>query len=58
MNRENYQRVKEIFQAVLELAPDERRPHLDRVCTDDPELRGEVERLTVSRIDRRPVRRR
>lgn len=45
MNRENYQRVKEIFQAVLELAPDERRPHLDRVCTDDPALRGGMRHL-------------
>ena len=48
MNRENYQRVKEIFQAVLELAPDERRPHLDKICSNDVALRDEVERLLDS----------
>ena len=45
MNREDYQRVKEIFQAALDLAPEKRAAYLDNVCGGDGVSRREVERL-------------
>ncbi len=45
MKRENYQRVKEIFQAVLDLAPERRAAYLNMVCGGDEVSRREVERL-------------
>ncbi|MDQ3131408.1 MAG: hypothetical protein M3Q99_11690 [Acidobacteriota bacterium] len=45
MNREDYQRVKEIFQAALDVAPESRAAYLDKVCGADEILRREVERL-------------
>jgi eukaryotic-like serine/threonine-protein kinase len=48
MNREEYQKVKIIFQAALDLAPDERLDYLNEKCSDNPELRREVERLLNS----------
>lgn len=35
MNREYYQKVKEIFQSALEIASDERAAFLDEVCAGD-----------------------
>ncbi len=45
MNREDYQRVKEIFQAALDVAPERRAAYLDKVCGEDEFSRREVERL-------------
>jgi serine/threonine-protein kinase len=48
MNREEYQQVKKIFQAALDIAPDERAEFLSEKCSDNPELRREVEKLLDS----------
>ncbi len=48
MNREDYQKVKEIFQSALDLASDERTKYLNEKCSDNPSLRCEVERLLDS----------
>ena len=48
MNRNEWQQVKEIFDAALKLAPDERRKFLDENCDEDKTLRGEVENLLAS----------
>jgi hypothetical protein len=45
------ERVKQIFNRALDLAPDERAAFLDRACADDTGLRGRVERLLGS-LDR------
>ncbi|MGD9562071.1 MAG: protein kinase [Pyrinomonadaceae bacterium] len=45
MNREDYQKVKEIFQAALDLDPRERAAYIDEKCSRDPALRREVEKL-------------
>lgn len=45
MNREDYQRVKEIFQASLDVTPERRAAYLDKVCGEDEVSRREVERL-------------
>ncbi|UCF34205.1 MAG: serine/threonine protein kinase [Phycisphaerales bacterium] len=37
--------TEELFQAVVELPPDQRTRYLDRHCADEPALRTEVERL-------------
>src|SRR5215213_5079803 len=48
MNREDYQRVKQIFQSALDAAPAERAAFLDSACQDNEDLRREVERLLSS----------
>jgi serine/threonine-protein kinase len=48
MNREKWQQVKEIFQAALEHAPDERAAFLNDACAEDVGLRREVEVLLAS----------
>ncbi len=48
MNPGDYQKVKEIFQSVLEVSEDERAAHLDEKCAADPAIRLEVERLLDS----------
>jgi len=48
MNREDYQQVKKIFQAALDIAPVERDAFLDEACQDNEDLRREVERLLDS----------
>ena len=45
---ETWQRVKEIFDAAVELPPGERAAFLDRVCGGDAALRAEVESLVLS----------
>ncbi len=42
-----WQRIEEIFEAALDLPPEERPAYLDRVC-EDQELRGELERLLAA----------
>lgn len=48
MNREDYQKVKKIFQSVLDLSLDEREEYLNDECSENPALRSEVERLLGS----------
>ena len=45
MNREEYQRVGEIYHAALERPTGERKDFLDSACGGDPELRREVDSL-------------
>jgi len=45
MNPERLQRVDEMFQSALDLAPEPRRAFLARVRADDPELHAEVDSL-------------
>ena len=48
MNREEYQKVKKIFQSALDIASDERDDYLNEKCSDNPAIRYEVERLLNS----------
>ena len=48
MTPERWQKVKEIFQAALECAPDERSDFLSSACGGDEALRKEVESLLAS----------
>src|SRR5262249_25547144 len=45
MKPERYQRVKQVFQSVLECEPDRQAAFLDEACAGDPSLRAEVEAL-------------
>ena len=45
---ETWQRVKEVFDAAVELPPSDRAAFLDRVCARDVALRAEVESLLES----------
>ena len=45
MNREDYQKVKQIFQSALDITPGERSDFLDKHCQDNKDLRREVEKL-------------
>ncbi len=45
MNRERWQKLKEIFHSALELEADERARFIEEVCADDEELKEEVESL-------------
>ena len=49
MNGERWQKVEELFNAALEVAPAQRRALLDSRCAGDSELRAEVERLLASK---------
>jgi serine/threonine protein kinase len=48
MNPERWQKVKALFDAVVELAPSEREKFLVKSCGTDEELRREVEKLIAS----------
>jgi len=48
MNAEHWKKVREIFDAVVALEPDERERFLDRSCGSDATLRSDVERLLLS----------
>ena len=48
MTPERWQKVKEIFQAVLDRAPEERSALLANACGGDDPLRKEVESLLAS----------
>ncbi|HEU0173960.1 MAG TPA: protein kinase [Blastocatellia bacterium] len=48
MTPPRYQQIKEIFQSVIELPHSEQAAHLDRHCSDDPDLRREVESLIAT----------
>ncbi len=45
MSDARWQRLQELFHEVVECEPEQRAAILDRQCADDPELRGDVERL-------------
>ncbi len=48
MKRENWQKVKAIFDLAVEIAPDARSSFLNNACTNDGELRRKVETLLAS----------
>jgi eukaryotic-like serine/threonine-protein kinase len=48
MRPQHWQKVKQIFQSVLEYPPGERAAFLDEACASDPTLRSEVESLISS----------
>ncbi len=45
MSPERWQQIEDVFQAVVDLAPEERLPYLTANHSDDSELIGEIERL-------------
>lgn len=49
MNPDRWQRIKELFEAAIELEPAEQAPFLNRACDGDEDLRAEVTRLLVQR---------
>jgi hypothetical protein len=51
MTPERWQQVKGVLQEALELAPEQRPAFLDRACSTDHSLRGEVESLLSSSND-------
>ena len=48
MTPERWQRIKDVLQEVLELAPERRSAFLDKACAGDQVLRQEVESLVSS----------
>ncbi len=48
MNPESWTRIERIFQQAISLPPANRTDFIERACTDDPELRREVESLLAS----------
>jgi serine/threonine-protein kinase len=48
MDTKRWQKIKNLFDAVQEIAPEKRAKFLDDACGNDPELRREVERLIES----------
>ena len=48
MRPERYKHVDELFQSALELPPNRRAVFLDQACSNDPELREEVDALLAS----------
>ena len=51
INAERYQKIDEIFQAALELSPDQRPSYIREACGDDESLLSEVEYLLASDED-------
>jgi serine/threonine protein kinase/tetratricopeptide (TPR) repeat protein len=45
MTQDRLHRIERIFDSAVDLAEDEQRRYLDRVCADEPALRAEVEAL-------------
>jgi serine/threonine protein kinase/tetratricopeptide (TPR) repeat protein len=45
MSAERWQKLEEIFQTALDLAPGERAPYIEKACAGDEELQREVEAL-------------
>jgi hypothetical protein len=48
MNRENWEKAKEIFHRARELEPDQRREFVQKACTENEALREQVEILLQS----------
>ena len=51
MKPERWQRIRDVLEKALELAPDERFAYLNQACSSDPSLRQEVETLLASSDD-------
>src|SRR6195256_4174109 len=51
MEKEQWQKVKEIVGVALEREPHERSAFLDQACSHDGELRAEVESLLAAHAD-------
>ena len=47
-------RADRVFEAALDLTPEERAPYLDETCAEDPELRALVDRLLRNADDESP----
>jgi eukaryotic-like serine/threonine-protein kinase len=45
MKKDLWQRAEKLFHAALELSPEARRAFLDKACSEDTELRNQIERL-------------
>ena len=43
-----WQRIKALFEQVIELPPESRAAYLDRQCADQPEVRREVEAMIAA----------
>jgi eukaryotic-like serine/threonine-protein kinase len=50
MNPEIWRRVEELFQAALQRAPEERKRFLDEACSNDADLRQQVELLLAKDV--------
>ena len=48
MGPDDYKKVKEIFGSALEVDPGRRGEYVAEACKDDPDIRGEVDRLLAS----------
>ena len=48
MSSADLQRVEEVFQAALDLPPEQRTAYLGEVCAGDAEMRSEVEALVLA----------
>ncbi|HEX2523696.1 MAG TPA: serine/threonine-protein kinase, partial [Terriglobia bacterium] len=48
MTRDRWQQIDKLYYALLELEPQERWPFLDQACSDDADMRREVESLLAS----------
>ena len=48
MKRERWEKAKDIFEQAMAIAPDARGQFLDKACSDDKTVRGEVEELLNS----------
>ncbi len=48
MDAQAWQRIKSLFEQAIELSPEARAPFLDRNCSDEPEVRGEVEAMLAA----------
>src|SRR5215470_10714084 len=48
MTPERWRKIKEVFQAALDLDPSARPLFIDNACADDPELRREVDSLILA----------
>src|SRR5438874_8383867 len=48
MTPEHWQRIDQLFQAAIELRPEERNSFLDQACGEDEDLRSDVEALIAS----------
>src|SRR5437867_3901707 len=45
MDSKRFEKIDELFQSAVDLAPEQRSIFLNEACSDDPELRAEVESL-------------
>ena len=55
MTTPRWQRIEDLFQRAVELAPGERSAMLDEACAGDPSLRGEIESLLAYDFEEGPT---